>query len=252
MTDTRDFDDPDQADQAMMEGLKAQGIDTAKVIAITTDLGFYSEQAARQAAVELILASYAAVKVASSGSNVGPILLLQLTSWTTTVTANMAPTLDALRSVRRGLGEFAVSRGGKYAGGGVGLMPETDEWANVELRANDPASDDQEDQGLIDHLFAYDSDLKQVTLVTTALHYGAEDVARQAAAALIGAGYAEVRVNPANVGWTVAVDTYLVPKLEAIRTLRLNLTKFAQSGGGSWAGCMAGLAMPKGFDEQPS
>jgi len=93
--------------------------------------------------------------------------------------------------------------------------------------------------------------MKQATAIATGLRFSAEEVARQVAAALIGAGYAEVRVAPAKVGWTTTVVAYVVPKLEAIRALRVNLTKFAQSRGGSWVGCVGVVATPKGFEEQP-
>lgn len=251
MTDPLDFDDPDKADQFMIDNLAAQGIDITQVMPVSAHLGFFSEQAARQAAVELLLAGYPTAKVEPTG--VRPIPLLTLASWTTTVIANMAPTLDAMRSMRIGLTEFAGARGGTYSGGGVvGVAPETDEWANVDPGATDEAAPDDVDQDVVDYLFAYNADLKLAMTLSAGLHYSAEDVARQAAAALIGAGYGEVRVSRANVGWTVAVDAYLVPEVAAIRALRLNLTKFAQSGGGSWAGCRTDLTMPKTFGEAPA
>lgn len=231
--------------------LNAEGIDTTQVCGVSADLGFFSEQAARQAAAELIMAGYSAVEVAQTGWNVKPSPLLpQMTSWTTTVTTNVVPTLDAVRSMRVGLGEYAAARGGRWASGGVGT-PVTDAWASAEAGAVDPAMVDQVDQQLIDYLFAYDSNIKQATLIKTGLLFNTEQASRQVAAALIASGYADVSVVPSGAGWITDVGTYVVPKLEAIRALRLSLTQFAQSRNGSWVGCSGVVATPKRFDEQP-
>lgn len=248
MTDTTDFGDYDQAFQAVVDGLKAQCIDTSQPLAVSVDLGFYSQQAACQAAAELVLTGYSAVSIAQTGRT--PIPTLQVTTWTTTVTANMAPTLDALRSLHLDLSQFAAARGGKWAGAGVGpVTTETHNWGTFDFGQ---ATDDQADQQLFDTLFAYNADMKLATACTAALRFSAEDAARQGAAALLSAGYLEVSIAPGDSGSIVEVVTYLVPKLEAIRTFRINFTKYAESRGGSWAGCQAVLAMPKGFDEQPS
>jgi len=252
MSDPPDFIDPDQADQWAITALNAEGMDTTQVWGVSADLGFLSEQAARQAAAELMMAGYSAVKVAQTGWNVKPSPLFpQMTSWTTTVTANVVPTLDAVRSMRVGLGQYAAARGGRWASGGVGT-PVVDAWANAVAGATDPATIDQVDQQLIDYLFAYDSNMKQATLINTGLLFSTEEAARQVAAALIGSGYPEVSVVPSQAGWTTNVATYFVPKLEAVRALRLGLTQLAQSRGGSWVGCIGVVATPKGFDEQPS
>jgi hypothetical protein len=87
--------------------------------------------------------------------------------------------------------------------------------------------------------------MKQATEIATALRFHAEEVARTVAAALIGAGYPEVRVAPAKVGWTTVVVARVVPELQAVRALRVNLTTFAQSRGGSWLGCAGTVATPK-------
>jgi len=252
MIDPPDFIDPDQADQWAITALSAAGIDTTQVLGVSADLGFFSEQAARQAAAELMMAGYLAVKVAQTGWNAKPSPLFpQMTSWTTTVTTNVVPTLDAVRSMRVGLGQYAAATGGRWVSGGVGT-PVTDAWASAEAGAIDPAIIDQVDQQLIDYLFAYDSNMRQATLMNTGLLFSSEAAARQVAAELIGTGYSEVSVVPSKAGWTTSVGTYFVPKLESIRALRLNLTQFAQSRGGSWVGCTGAVATPKGFDEQPS
>jgi hypothetical protein len=252
MTDPSDFIDPDQADQWAITALNTEGIDTTQIWGVSADLGFFSEQAARQAAAELIMAGYSAVRVGQTGWNVKPSPLFpQMTSWTTTVTTNVVPTLDAVRSMRVGLGQYAAARGGRWASGGVGA-PVTDVWASAETGAIDPATIDQVDQQLVDYLFAYDSNMKQATPIKTGLLFSTEEAARQVAAALIGSGYPDVSVVPSQAGWITSVGTYLVPKLESIRALRLSLTQFAQSRGGSWVGCTGAVATPKGFDEQPS
>lgn len=58
MTDLPDFTNPDLADQWGIAALNAEGIDTTQVWGVTGDLGFFSEQAARQAAAELMMAGY--------------------------------------------------------------------------------------------------------------------------------------------------------------------------------------------------
>jgi hypothetical protein len=246
-----DFESYDQADQAIVDSLNAQGIDTTQALPVSVNLGFSSEQIGRQAAMALVLARYPDVKVALTG--VRPAPLLRLPSCITTVTVKMAPSLDAMRSMRIGLGEFANVRGGWFMTSGIDPgVSEAEHWSSFDLGANDQVTPDQVDQQLIDVMFAYDADLKKSTAMSTGLGFSTEDVARQAAAALIGGGYPAVRVIPVNAGWTVAVDAYLVPKLDAIRTLRLNLTTFAQSRGGSWVGCVAKMTMPKAFDDAPS
>lgn len=124
--------------------------------------------------------------------------------------------------------------------GGVG-SPVTDAWADAGAGAVEPATIDPVDQQLIDYLFAYDSNMKQATPINTGLLFSTEQAGRLAAAALIGSGYPEVSVMTSKAGWTTKVVTYFVPKLESIRALRLNLTQFADSRGGSWVGCAEGI-----------
>jgi hypothetical protein len=238
-----DFEDEDQVDQAIIEGLHTRGIDSARMMAVDAQLGFDSDQAARQAAADLVMAGYPAVKVTQVFWDSIPSL--HVMAWTMTVTVNTEVTLDALRSMRLALGQYASTRGGKWLGGGSVGMPDTDQWANTEPGAIDEVALDQSDQQLIDYLFAYDSDMKQATEIATALRFHAEEVARTVAVALIGAGYPEVRVAPAKVGWTTVVVASVVPKVQAVRALRVNLTTFAQSRGGSWLGCAGIVATPQ-------
>lgn len=253
MTDNSLLDALDENDQSTIDGLDGQGIDLTQPLAVRGDLGFATEQSVRQAAAELVLAGYPHVQVAFLGEPQLRAAFRLPPAWNVSATSFLVLTVESIRLMRHGLNAFAVARGGEYVGEGAELIPaDATEWALAEPISGDDVTGDQDDQTLIDYLFAYDSDLKQSTQIRTGLIFSGADAARQAAAALLTAGYREVWVTPAKVGWAVTVITFLVPTPEAIRTLRVGLTKFAESGGGSWVGCKAGVAMPKGFDVQPS
>ena len=206
----------------MLDHMKAKGLDTTKALPVGMRIDF-GPQVARQAAAELILAGYPSVRLDMDSS---PAVI---------ATDYIIPTHDSLRSLRARLTAFAGARGADVVGieVGSGLRPEQLSWKKDESGS---ASSDQADQLVIDGMFAWDVDLRQAMKFNAGLGFTSESAAREAAAALITAGYPEVHVVKAEVGPVAVALMYMAPELKAIRKLRLNLTKFAEARGGTWLG----------------
>lgn len=215
-------EDVDQPEQKMLADMKAKGFDTTRVQSVGFRLNFPPE-AARKAAADLILAGYSSVRLDMVDA---PAVI---------ATEYMVVTPESVASLRYRLTAFANSRGADLVailvGGGV--LPGKDEWKR-DLSRN--ASTDQADQMVIDGMFAWDADLKQEMTFYGGLGLPSEQAARAAAAALMIEGYPEVHVVQADFGPVVEAVMYMKPKLKAIRTLRLDLTKFVESRGGTWLG----------------
>jgi hypothetical protein len=224
---TSEIVDPDQA---MLDQMKAKGVDTMKALPVGIRLDF-DPQVARQAAADLILAGYPSVRLDMVST---PAVI---------VTVHMVPTHDALRSLRARLTTFANARGADVVGiqAGGGIPPDKSQWKK-DTSGN--ASTDQADQMVVDEMFAWDVDLKQIVSFNAGLGFPSEQAARVAGAALIAEGYPEVNVVQAEFGPVAEAVMYMTPEVKAIRKLRLNLTKFAASRGGTWLGFHVAAHLP--------
>jgi hypothetical protein len=212
----------DQPEQKMLADMKAKGVDTTRAQPVGFRLNFPPE-AARKAAGDLILGGYPSVRLDMVEA---PAVI---------ATVRLVPTPAALASLRERLTEFANSRGADVVAilVGGGIFPGKDEWKR-NLSGN--VSTDQADQMVIDGMFAWEVNLKQEITFYGGLSLPSEPAAREAAAALMIEGYPEVHVVQADFGPVVEAVMYMKPQLKAIRKLRLDLTKFVESRGGTWLG----------------
>ena len=218
-------------DQAMLDQLKAKRVDTTTALPVGIRLNF-DPHVARQAAADLILAGYPSVRLEMEST---PAVI---------VTMHMVITRDSLSSLRGRLTRFADARGAEVVGiqVGGGIPPEKSQWKKD---SSGNASTDQADQMVLDGMFAWDVDLRQVMTFSGGLGFRSEQAAREAGAALIAEGYPEVSVVQAEFGPVAEAVMYMTPKLKAIRTLRLELTKFAESRGGTWLGFHVAARLPR-------
>jgi hypothetical protein len=206
----------------MLADMKAKGFDTTSEQAVGCRLDFPPE-AARKAAADLVLAGYRSVRLDMVDA---PAVI---------ATEYMLVTPDSLASFRTRLTRFANARGVDVVAISVsgGRAAAKVAWKKD---SSGSASTDQSDQMVIDGLFAWDADLKQEMTCAGGLSFPSDETARAAAAALLIEGYPEVHVVQADFGPVVEAVMYMKPQLKAIRKLRLNLTKFAESYGGAWLG----------------
>ncbi len=241
--------DQGQVDQMMLDALKAAGIDVSQPLPVDVRLGFPLLPAARGAAADLLRAGYPSVRIetkAPPGLEDDPFASIP----TTVATVQLVATPDSLRWLRDGLSPFAAARGGSMTGTVVAPVlgePKPPPWEA------DPSGDstaDQADQDILDTVFAWDLDKNAAMTFTAGLGFESEQAARETAAVLINAGYQEVHLAQAPLGWVAEAAVSMTPKLKAIRSLRINLTTFAQSRGGIWLGFRIVAPPPRIMDDR--
>lgn len=216
-------DDPNvDPDQKLFDQIKDGKYDLTKPHRVGFRIDF-DPSIARQTAADLILAGYSSVRLDMEGE---PAVI---------VSDMMMVTLDSIRSMRAALNDFATPRDGEVVGlvVGGGMAVQHGRWTKD---ASGNATTDQADQMVIDEMFAFDADLKQLMTFGGGIGFADERSAREAAAALMIAGYPEVAVASADFGSVAVAVMYMAPALKAIRRVRLDLSKIAALRGGSWLG----------------
>jgi len=235
----------DQVMDSMLADMRSRGVDMSRPIPVQHQLCFATDQETMQAGADLMLAGWPGVRAGGGGtaSHMPTVVVL----------FEVVPSLESLRNARQQLISFAAARRGIVVAdqeGGESAFVGTAAWQPVGAQPSE-VEQEQEDQMILDNLFAFDIDLKRPVTFTGGIGFGTEQQARSAAAELFLARWPEVHVVPGEPAfWVVEVVTYMVPTLKAVRELREGLTSFATPRGGSFLGLATKAEAPKQVQEE--
>jgi hypothetical protein len=233
----------DQVIESMLEDMRSQGVDMSRPIPVEMQLCFRSDQETMRAGAELMLAGWPGVRAGGGGTATHMPTVVAL--------YEMVPTVESLRASRQQLVDFAATRGGIVVAdqeGGESAFSGND-WEQHTGQLSE-AEQQQEDQMVLDQLFAFDIDLKRPATITSGIAFESAQAAREAAAELFLARWPEVHVVPGASFWVVEVVIKMVPTLEGLRDMRVGLSSFAAPRGGSFVGVSTSAEAPKQVQEE--